>query len=219
MKLGIILYHKDIYKIYQEAWVRKCLDSLKAQTVQDFTVYELCYSRDRQQLWPGSNFSHIPMPNHIFAQNHTLDKAFLDDCDVVANVNLDDAYSPKRLELQLKAVQEGYDLISTNFEHIEDINGVDTHVRNMIFHDRDLKYELGIDHNVLCHSVILYTKKFWEDHKYYNEDEVGFEDLTMWKKALANGCKIKILPEILCHYRLSDKQTSKIYNSKGVKVK
>lgn len=218
-KCGVILYHSDLHKIYKERWIRECLDSIRNQTYKDFIVYETCYSKDRQQLWPGSQYSHIPMPNHIAAQNHCLDKAFLDECDIVFNVNADDSYHPQRFELQLRAIKEGFDLISTNFEHIEEINGIDTHVRNMLFHDRAIKFELNNNHNVLCHSVIAYTKKFWDEFKYYNENSLGFEDKELWIKAVNAGCKIKIIDKILCHYRLSANQTGRVWNSQGVKTK
>lgn len=213
-KVGVIIYHKDLLNIYKQEWIDKCLESIRNQTFQNFNVYELCYSRTRQQWWQGSNYSHIHMPNHIFAMNHILDKAFLDDCDVVFNVNLDDYFREDRFELQLKAIEEGFDLISNNFQHIEDINGVDLPIRNMIFHDRNIKEELDKDHNILCHSSIAYSKKFWDENKYYNVDELGYEDRNLWKKAIANNCKIKIIDQILCYYRLSPNQTGRIHSAK-----
>lgn len=219
MKVGIIIYHKNIFDIYKPDWVQKCLDSIRNQTYQKFVVYELCYSTNRQQLWPGSEYSHIPMSNHICSMNHLIDKAFLDDCNVVANINLDDHFHPERLQLQLDAVQEGYDLISSNFEHIEEINGIDTHVRDMIFHDRDIKKELNEGHNVLAHPVIMMTKHFWDTYKYYDDTQLGYEDKSLWTKAINDGCKIKIVDKILLHYRLSENQTGRVYNSQGIKTK
>ncbi len=210
-KIGILIYHKDIFKIYKERWVQKCLDSIRAQTFQDFTVYELCYSDTRSQLWENSNYSHIPMPNHIFSMNHILDKAFEDGCDVVFNVNLDDYFSPNRFQLQLDAIHAGYELVSSNFQHIEEVDGVDVPVRDMIFHLLDIKTELDVNHNILCHSVIAYTKKFWETTRYYDVNQLGYEDMELWRLGLINNFKMYIVPEILCFYRLSALQTGRIH--------
>lgn len=212
-KAGVILYHKDIYKIYKPEWVEKCLKSIREQTFQNFVVYELSYGQSRTQLWKGSNYSHIPMPNHIFAMNHILDKAFLDDCDVVFNVNLDDFYDLNRFTIQLAAVKAGYDLISSNFQIVEEIDGNDILGNQMLFHNRDIKAEQEKDHNILCHPVICYTKKFWEENRYYKTNELGYEDLNLWKKAVTKGVKIRILDQILCYYRVSPKQTGRIHKA------
>lgn len=214
MKVGVLVYHKDVFNIYKPSWVKKCLDSIRNQTFKDFTVYELCYADTRSLLWERSNYSHIPMVNHIAAMNHILDKAFLDECDVVFNINLDDYYAPERFELQLKEIEAGYELISSNFQHIEEIDGIDTPVRDMIFHDRDIKVELDANHNVLAHPIIAFTRKFWNENKYYNVDEIGFEDRTLWQRAIKNGSKIKIIDQILLYYRLSEKQTGRIHADK-----
>ena len=222
-KCGVIIYHADLLNIYKQSWIQKCLDSIRNQTFQDFTIYELCYSQTRHQWWTLNNYphkySHIPMSNHICGMNHILDKAFLDECDVVFNVNLDDAYAPERFELQLQAIEEGFDLISTNFQHITEIDGEDRFIRDMLFHDRNISHELDNDHNILCHSNICFTKKFWMENRYYDENSLGFEDKQLWQKAIANNCRIKILEPILCYYRLSENQTGRIYNAQGIKTK
>lgn len=210
-KCGVIIYHKDIFNIYKESWVKKCLNSIRSQTYQDFTVYELCYSTAANQLWSGSTYLHIPQSNHIFAMNYILDHAFADGCDVVFNVNLDDFYHPNRFTAQLAAIHAGYELVSSNFQHIEEVNGVDVPGQEMKFHDRNILVEAEVGHNILCHPVIAYTKGFWNKYKYYNTNELGYEDFNLWKKAAAHNCKICILEEILCYYRLSPNQTGRVH--------
>ncbi len=220
MKVGVLLYHSNIFKLYKKEWIDKCLDSIRRQTAQNFHVYELCYSEEAEKLWLGwrgkYSYYHAPMLNHIFAMNHLLDKAFK-DCDVVLNVNLDDHYHPQRFEWQLLEIERGYDLVSGNFRYIEEIDGEDRETIDMIFHDVDIGYEQRSGHNVLCHSAIAYTKKFWEENKYYNVNSIGSEDLELWVKAVANNVKIKIIPEILCYYRLSPNQTGRLNSPKGLK--
>lgn len=206
----MIIYHKNILKIYKYRWINKCLYSIENQTFKDFTVFELSYGNEPQTWWPWSIYSHQPKINHVAAMNEILDKAF-ETCDIVMNINLDDSYHPDRFKLQIEAIKEGYDLVSSDFQHIEEINGEDVFVRNMIFNDRNIKDEQDQNHNILCHSVVAMTKKFWEENKYYNVNSLGFEDLELWRKAVANNCKIKIIPQILCYYRLSENQTGRIH--------
>lgn len=209
MRVGIIIYHSNIRAIYKKRWIEKCLDSLWNQTFKDYVVYELCYSEQPEQLWEGSIYEHRPLPNHIYAMNHILGTAFT-ECDVVANVNLDDSYALNRLELQLEAIKQGYELVSNDFRHIEEQDGEDVWVRDMIFSSRCIKEELAVLHNTVCHSSVMYSKSFWEKYRYYNVDELGYEDRNLWIKAVAGGCKIHIVPEILCDYRLSPLQTGRI---------
>lgn len=209
MKTGIIIFHKNIFQLYQKDWVTRCLDSVRNQTCKDFVVYELCYSQDKLQLWEGSNYEHVPMENHIFALNHLLDRAFGDGCDAVSIVNLDDLYNWNKTELQLKAVEAGYDLVSTNFTHI---NEHDHAIRDMRFHEKNIAFELSTNHNVICHSGLLLTKNFWNKYKYYNTNSLGYEDMELWQKAAVNNCKMIILPEILCYHRIHANQTGRIHN-------
>lgn len=215
MKVGVIIYHKDILDIYKLRWIDRCMESIQAQTFKNFKVFELCYSDNRLRFYKHYNpykYYCVKMDNHIHAMNFLLDEAFK-ECDVVFNVNLDDYYDPKRFELQLEAIKEGYDLVSSNFQLIkEDLENEneDKLLTRMVFHDWDIKAEQDKNHNILAHPVICYTKGFWERNKPYNTDELGFEDFSMWKKAVANGEKIKILEDILLYYRLSDKQTGRV---------
>jgi len=217
MKVGVVIYHKDILNIYKQRWIDRCIDSIKAQTFQDFKVFELCYSNNFKMFYDGPGtrahtFYCTEMENHIHAMNFILDAAFK-ECDVVFNINLDDYYDPNRFELQLEAIKEGYDLVSSNFQLIRENTeneNEDNLLTKMIFHDWDIKAEQDKNHNILAHPVICYTKGFWERNKHYNTDELGFEDFSMWKKAVANGEKIKILEQILLYYRLSDKQTGRV---------
>lgn len=211
MKLTVILYHKNIFNIYREEWVTKCLDSIRNQTYKDFRVFELNYGDHNKQLYEGSEYMHQPMANHIVAMNYIIDLAFVHGADAVANINLDDIFNYHRLDIQLKAIQQGYDLVSSNFTHIDENDNV---IRDMIFHDKNILHELNSGHNVVAHPACMYSKKFWDEHKYYGENELGYEDLTLWRRAANAGAKIFITPEILLYHRIHSNQTGKLHPAK-----
>jgi hypothetical protein len=208
MKLTVIIYHKNIYSVYRREWVEKCLDSIRNQTYKEFRVFELCYSDAPEQLYEGSEYMHQPMANHIVAMNYMLDTAFAHGADVVANVNLDDIFNWNRFAIQMKAVEAGYDLVSSNFAHIDENDNL---IRDMLFDKLDIKQELNNAHNPIAHPSCCYTKKFWEDYKYYDTEKLGNEDMLLWTKAANAGAKIFITPQILLYHRIHANQTGKIH--------
>ncbi len=211
LKTGVVIFHKNIYSIFKERWILECVASIRNQTHQDFRVFELCYGDTPERIYEGSEYIHQPMENHIFAMNYILDVAFAHGCDVVMVTNADDFYNHHRFQVQLDAISRGYDLVSCDFAHIEEQGNTDVIIRDMKFSDRDIHTELRNDHNVICHSATAITKNFWETHKYYNTDSLGFEDKQLWQKASEAGCKMFITAEILCYYRIHEKQTGTIH--------
>lgn len=209
-KIGIIIYHSNLLSIYQQNWIDKCVDSIMHQTMGDFHVYELCYSEERYQIWSGFNYVHKPMTNHIHAMNYVLDWAFQEGCGAVFNVNLDDYYAPMRFEKQLKAIRDGADLVSSNFQNVEEVNGEDVLGQVFDFAKHDIIAEFNKGHNVVSHPCCCYSRRFWEKNKYYDVDRLGDEDFQLWKKAVSNGSKIVILDDILHYYRQSPKQTGRV---------
>ena len=207
MKVGVVIFHKNIYSIFQKRWVDKCLHTIRTQTHQEFTVFEICYGDTPERLWEGSEYLHAPLQNHIYALNFIIDYAFENGCDVVMETNLDDFYSPLRFSLQLQAIEDGYDLVSSDFSHIDEN---DNKIRTSSFSNLDIKHELHTGHNIIAHPVVCINKKFWEQNKYYGVNELGYEDYVLWRKAISNGAKAIILPDILLYYRLHEKQTGRL---------
>jgi hypothetical protein len=134
----------------------------------------------------------------------------------VFNINLDDLYDHNRFALQIEEIKKGYDLVSSDFqlmqEKIEDGKEEDILGVQMIMHNLDIKTEQDKNHNILAHPVICMTRGFWERNKYYKTDELGYEDFSLWKKAVANNEKISIINQILLYYRLSAKQTGRVHS-------
>ena len=213
-KVGVLIYHSNLLSIYHQRWIDKCVDSIMEQTFSNYHIYELCYSEDKYQLFSGFNYQHKPMPNHIHAMNHILDWAFGDGCEIVLNVNLDDFYHASRFEKQIKAIKQGYDLVSSNIQYIEERDGVDVHGQVFEFAKLNIHEEFNKQNNIIAHPACCYSKKFWETNKYYNTESLGFEDMELWVRSLNNGSKIHIIDEVLLYYRISPKQTGRINPAK-----
>ena len=42
-KCAALVYHKNIYDIYQQKWISKCIDSVLHQSFTEFDILELNY--------------------------------------------------------------------------------------------------------------------------------------------------------------------------------
>jgi hypothetical protein len=156
----------------------------------------------RMPLFPQHFVEHRPLPNHVHAQNYLLDTLFKTlNFDYVFNVNLDDFYDRRRFELQLSMIQQGYDIVSSDFQHVhEGPQGYDVFGVKFFAHTYSVGEELARDHNVIGHSSVCYSKKFWNTWSPY-PDHIPREDLDLWQKASKEGAIIGVCPELLMFYR------------------
>lgn len=218
MKVGVIFYHKNITSIYQREWIDECVNSIINQSYKNFVVYELNYGDDEfaihkeYDIKGELHFFREKFSNHADAMNFLLDKAVADGCDAVFNTNMDDNYHIDRFKVQIDYIKRGYDLVSSNFTHI-DTNGVD--VRQMSFSKMDIYENLSKDHNIIAHPVVCYSRKFIEENNYM-ADQIPREDLLLWKRT-CRIYKFHICDDYLLRYRLHGNQVSGV-NDKSDKV-
>ena len=210
-KCGVILFHKNIKKIYNKRWVDRCIESLINQTHRDFKFYEVNYGDDDYSLLSDykldGDFYNKEMSNHAEAMNFIIDKSVEDGCDVIFNVNLDDNYSIFRISKQLDKIEEGFSVVSSDFAYIEDDNGIDKITKFLPMSQMNINDELNRDNNIIGHPVVCFTKEFWSDNR-YKPEEIPREDLDLWKRSI-DKYKFHIIPDVLLFYRIHDNQVSK----------
>lgn len=219
-RYSVVFFHKNIDKIYKKRWIEKCVKSILNQTFNDFSIYEINYGGVDYSIFSEFDFTNehhffkMEMPNHAEAMNFIIDKAFGDGCEIVFNTNLDDYYSPLRIEKQIEKIEQGYDLVSSDFCYIEEINGEDvvTFFKNIKSYG-DISVNLNIGHNVIAHPCVAYSKKFWENNRYIPE-EIPNEDLLLWKRSINKGTRFEILSDVLLYYRLHSNQVTGNNSSK-----
>jgi hypothetical protein len=223
-KYAVIIYHKKVNSYYKKEWVDKCVQSIEMQTNPNFTLMELCYGDNagpfledllERKIKVKNHIKYFQsLPNHVHAQNFLLDRCFADRMygttySVVFNTNIDDFYSKDRIDRQIEFVKMGYELVSSDFQYVEEVDGFDTFRQSIIMSNKGIKEEIvDRDHNILCHPVIAYTKEFWDKFGPYT-DSIPKEDLLLWKKAVMDGANIGIVPKTLCYYRLHPNQVSR----------
>src|SRR6478735_5833211 len=196
--LAVIVYHKNVFQIYEPEWIRMFKDSVLNQTRKDFVVYELNYGGKEERLFEDSVYESIEMPTFVHAMNYLIDKAFKNGATAVFNSNCDDYFSLDRIKKQAPMIEKGYDLVSSNFCLVKNNEIVHTHK----FVHVDISRELMRGHNVICQPVVAMSKAFWERNR-YDPAAIPFEDLELWKRAIENSNFI-ILPDVLLFHRLHD---------------
>lgn len=224
MKVGVIIFHKDIKNIYKQKWIDKCIDSLLNQTYKDFDFLELNYGNDFKESIIPENiqnkklFWYKPLKNHCEAMNFLLDKAFVElKYDYIFNVNVDDYYHEKRIEETLRLLsQEFYDVVSCNFEHVKEINGKDKKIFFCDVHQKGSNQAqikdsiLSRKLNVIAHPAVCYNKTFWRCFKeIYYYDQIPREDLELWRRSLRRNLKFKIINKTLLYYRKHSNQITR----------
>lgn len=200
MRVAVICYHKNVYDIYKVEWLEQYRDSILNQTFQDFTLYEINYGTTPGMIFWKSQYQSREFPTFVHCMNWMLDWLF-NECgyDAVANTNADDRYHPKWLEKSIEKIKEGYDLVSCNFQLLNE-NGV---YHAHYFSNVNIEHELARGNNPICHPGVVFNKTFWEKGNRYIPEEIPVEDMNLWKRAIKNS-KFIILPEHLVLHRIHD---------------
>lgn len=160
-----------------------------------------------------------------------LNKCFIEEgYDLVFNTNLDDYYSRDRFVLQIKCcIEDGYAMCSGLWDEFVEKemqkNIFEIIVRPLSFHALHLKGDLystkksliynyykPIRNNVINHSCVCFSKKFWIDgrdkfgNKLRYRDDKPYEDMTLWMRAIEGGVNMCVINHKLIMYRRHSRQ-------------
>jgi hypothetical protein len=215
MKACCILYHSNILSIYKKEWVEKSINSIINQTYQNFDIFELNYGDDNTNLKEMFNikkthfFYKIKMSNHAEAMNNLLDIVFKEKSyDICFNINLDDYYSLHRFEKQIEIIKNGFDLVSSEYRFIQEINNTDSigNIAGLSLANIETLFQNDI--TPIAHPCVCYSKNFWLKYGPYIPNEIPREDKNLWVRSYNNGAKLYIIKDVLLFYRLHNKQVS-----------
>jgi hypothetical protein len=178
---------------------------------------------------------------HTEAMLFLLNEAFVNDnYDVVFNTNLDDYYNEHRFIYQLDdIVKNNNEINSTMWTYISQSNDSESdephniEKNTFVYENKEFMWEkvdnigdntnkekieyesikknLLAKHNVLNHSGLCFTRKFWNScDKYGNKlryrDDKPFEDLSLWTRSIENNISMGIINKILIYYRIHQAQ-------------
>ena len=215
MRVAVILYHSNILNIYKKEWIEKSVKSILNQTYRKYDIFELNYGNDNTNLKDMFNinkthyFFKIKMNNHAEAMNYLLDKIFKEEhYDICFNVNLDDYFMINRFEKQIETIKKGYDICSSEYKFIQEINNKDV-IGNIAGLSLDTLDNLFIrDITPMAHPSVCYSRNFWLKYGPYIPSEIPREDKNLWIRSYKNGAKMFIHKEPFLFYRIHNKQVS-----------
>lgn len=198
VRTALLCYHKNADVLYPPKWINQYRGTILNQTYKDFAIFEINYGGTNYRLFPNSFFESVEMPTFIHALNYLLDKCFFGGYECCANTNVDDFYDLRRLEKQIPFIEQGYDIVSSNFCLVKDDRTIICHY----FDKLDIKAELNKKNNIVGHPAVCYSKNFWE-HNRYIPDEGPFEDMKLWERSI-DKFNFIILPDFLFSHRIHD---------------
>ena len=195
--MALISYHKRAQELYPKEWIDKYRNSILNQTYKDFDIFEVEYSGGSFRIFENSDFFSHSFSTFVDAMNHLLDVCFLHHYDYVFNTNVDDYFAVQRIERQLHFLNQGYDIVASNFHLVKDGTVYHSHRMN----EQNIGLELERGNNPIGHPVVAYSRKFWENNRYIPE-EIPAEDLKLWQRAYKTGSKFIIMPDFLLFHRV-----------------
>lgn len=197
-KICVLCYHKNASKLYPEKWIDAYRQSVLNQTYKNFDIIENNYGGDNYKIFDRDYFHPIIFSTFVHCVNSMLDFCFNTvGYDYVFNTNVDDYYAINRIERQLLFLEQGYDIVASNFHLIRDDRIYHSHRMN----EQNIALELSRNNNPIGHPVVAYSRKFWEN-KRYNPSEIPMEDMRLWQRAIKSGSKFIILPDFLLYHRV-----------------
>lgn len=224
-KIAVVIYHRNILTKYDPEWTRNCIEKIKSQTHQDFSVVELNFGGDDQVVYDGDR------PLHFFSEKidnlgTAITRAF-DICfrelgfDLAFNINLDDDYEVERFQLQLEHLDRTRaDVLTSNFFFVDEnleyksLTRFCVGVTDIETQNRIIDYEFSRGHNIIGFPVCLFTKGFWlgNDGLPSEEKSKGREDFDLWIEARKKGYRFYIIEKPLFKYRIHNTNISKRVN-------
>lgn len=206
IKVPVLCYHKNAFKLYKPEWIDQYRDSILNQSYKEFDIWELNYGGTEERIFENSNFFSQEYPTFVHGLNFLLDIVFSRGYKCAANTNVDDTYSLRRLEVQMPYIEAGYDIVASNFCLVRDNKITHRHK----FHELDLEEQLMNNHNIIGHSSVIYSSGFFNKNKYVPEEQPR-EDLLLWKRAISNSTFI-IVQENLLYHRLHNQSVCQSQN-------
>jgi hypothetical protein len=121
-----IFFHKNIYKLYDEIWINKCVNSVLNQKKTTFDIFEINYGNENISVFENIKTQHNKKfyikkyETHTEAMMFLLTKCFDEyGYDIVFNTNLDDYYDENRFINQICEVNNGAFLNSSMWHYIK----------------------------------------------------------------------------------------------------
>jgi hypothetical protein len=219
MKFGILVFHKNITKLYKKSWIIKFINSINNQTYKNFDIIELNYDENEKiKLFKNSDYYCKSFNNHYESLNYLLDLSFnIKKYDYVMITNIDDFYNENKILYSIKEIKNNnYDIISNNIYLYQSIKNNDFKrevqlVPNNINSDFNINWHIlhniEKNKNIIENSGLIISNKFYKENEiYYDIKKSPLSILNIWKKNIKINTKIHIINKPLTYQRIHENQ-------------
>ena len=193
-----------------EAYLAECIESIKAQTLKEFTVLAVLDcpvdgSAEVLRKHADSRFQIIENPQNIGLAATCNKMLELCQTELLARMDQDDIMFPDRLKLQYEFMLKhpAIDVLGTYFDIINEHGQKTADPHRFGLTPEAIREEFRIT-PALHHPTLMYrVERLKEIGGYFSKYS---EDSALWLKGLAHGYQYANLPDCLLHYRVHSSQ-------------
>lgn len=193
-------------------YLTKSIESIINQTYKNLEIIIICDGNEEEYKLIGEEYgSDTRIKLYFHEKNKGLPYSLnegieLATGDYVARMDSDDISLRKRIEIQVKFMEENENIMITGM--FAKSFGDKNDVNKMFFYKPD-EIEIQLLYRTcLIHPTVMFRKSFLNDKNIrYNIDFLCSQDFELWSRVSKNG-NIAIIPKIGLLYRVHNKQAS-----------
>lgn len=210
----ISIYYKE-----KPEWFREALDSVFAQTIQPSEVvlvedgpltlelYEVI--EEYKAKYPI--FKIVKNEKNLGLGDSLARGVNAASYEIIARMDTDDVISINRFEKQLKAIEQGFDVVSCWSQlYMNDLKNIIAVKTRPEKHDEIVK--LAHRRSPVCHAATFFRKSAVLNAGNYKH-KLYYEDYNLWVRMIMNGAKFYNVQEILYYVRTTEAQ---LYRRSGL---
>ena len=204
---------ESVYKNDKSAYLRLSLDSIFAQSFQDFKLLLYIDGPVPEGIWrvirsyKDERLEVIDNPINkglATALNNLLSRC--KEYSFSARMEADDSALPDRFEKQIAYLEAHpeVDMVGGAINEIDE-NGNDRGKTTRYPCESDLCRAFFAKRNPVAHPTVMFRRSFFEKAGWeYPTDYVRNEDTRLWHEGYKNGCVIANIPDVLLNFRMTD---------------
>lgn len=204
-----------------EKYINECIDSVLAQTFQDFEIIITDDGSTDKTVELISEYKDPRIKLNVYSRNRGLATAVADcvgrSCGkYIANLCSDDAWEPEKLEKQVAFLESNprYDAVFTKVKFIDENSAQinKPHYYSSAFDVENRPREDWLNHffyhgNSLCIPSVLIKRSIYEKLDYQDKRMTNLLDFDLWVKFCLES-ELYIIDEKLTHFRIRNKNAN-----------
>ena len=204
---------ESVYKNDKSAYLRLSLDSIFAQSFQDFKLLLYIDGPVPEGIWrvirsyKDERLEVIDNPvNKGLATALNILLSRCKEYSFIARMDADDIALPDRFEKQIAYLEAHpeVDMVGGAINEIDE-NGNDRGKTTRYPCESDLCRAFFAKRNPVAHPTVMFRRSFFEKAGWeYPTDYVRNEDTRLWHEGYKNGCVIANIPDVVLNFRMTD---------------